>query len=223
MTLLAIETATHEGSVAMIRGDEITSAVLGRRQQASRLASTVSDLIQNFGQPSVCAIDIGPGSFTGLRVGLAFLKGLARVYEVPVIPLGSLDVLAAEMLQGTAPDTVALPILKASGAFVFAGLFTMDGNLPANHPSMPVGLYEAANLASRVATMPRVLVGGEGLSVVDGLETHRRSEFLVPSAVVLGQLALIRHAQEKAIAAREVELAYHQPSAAEAKRGFITK
>jgi tRNA threonylcarbamoyladenosine biosynthesis protein TsaB len=93
---LVIETATAACSVALLRGDEIAAErhELVGRGHAERLMPMIGELLGD-ARPAAILVDCGPGSFTGLRVGLAGAHGLAIGWGVPVSGFSSLALLAA--------------------------------------------------------------------------------------------------------------------------------
>ncbi|HZF43209.1 MAG TPA: tRNA (adenosine(37)-N6)-threonylcarbamoyltransferase complex dimerization subunit type 1 TsaB [Sphingomonadaceae bacterium] len=94
--LLVIETATAALSVALIEGECVTAhhhEVVGRGH-AERLLPVIRDMLGSR-VPDAIAVDCGPGSFTGVRVGLAAAQGLRIAWGVPVHGYGSLSLVAA--------------------------------------------------------------------------------------------------------------------------------
>src|SRR5437868_15504362 len=113
MLILAFDTATEVATSALVADGE----VLGERvSRASTLMEDVDALIRRGGMRSdaldALAVGIGPGSFTGVRIGLATARGLALALDVPVAGVSTLDALAAG-----APG--ALPIIDARRREVF--------------------------------------------------------------------------------------------------------
>jgi tRNA threonylcarbamoyladenosine biosynthesis protein TsaB len=103
--LLGIDTCGPAGSVALGRVDGQTIEILGQielegRSYSTTLVAAVSELLAQSGVPlrEVGAIVVvnGPGSFTGVRVGLAAVKGLAEASRIPVAAVSRLEVLAAK-------------------------------------------------------------------------------------------------------------------------------
>jgi tRNA threonylcarbamoyladenosine biosynthesis protein TsaB len=98
--LLALDTATHLVGIALHDGQTILSECswMGGRRQTSELAPEVALALRRVEvtarQLSAVAIAIGPGSFTGLRIGLAFAKGLALAHHLPLVSVPTLDILA---------------------------------------------------------------------------------------------------------------------------------
>ena len=98
--VLSIETATSVCSAAMLRGDKLlsTNLVQADRRHNETLADMVLNLIEESHVDSfdtdIVAVSIGPGSFTGLRVGLSYSKGFAMAVNAAIIPVCTLDALA---------------------------------------------------------------------------------------------------------------------------------
>ena len=100
MRLLAIETATPASSVALGEGREVvaSSERVDRRGHAAFIVSALDFCFDQVGwrphELDAIVVDIGPGLYTGIRVGLSTAQGLAAALGVPLVPLSSLDVIA---------------------------------------------------------------------------------------------------------------------------------
>lgn len=94
--LLAIDTATAACSAALIDGDTIVDErhELVGRGHAEKLLPMIEDLLKGR-RPGAILVDCGPGSFTGIRVGIAAAQGLAIGWRVPLSGFSSLALLAA--------------------------------------------------------------------------------------------------------------------------------
>lgn len=112
MTVLAIETATQTCSVALVQGETtLATRVLPPETKAAKyLAPAICDTLTEAGKTlddvAALAIDVGPGSFTGLRVGIALAKGLAFARDLPVFGILSLDALAEQAWRDLPPDAL---------------------------------------------------------------------------------------------------------------------
>lgn len=133
MNVLAIETSTDQLGVALVNDQRVlaSSELLAERPHAVELPQAVSRVLQAGGcrleQLDGIAVDIGPGSFTGLRIGVAFVKALVFRTKTAVIGVPSLDVLAANLPM--APHLVC-PILDAKQRKVYTALYQpADGAL----------------------------------------------------------------------------------------------
>ena len=114
MLTLAFDTATDVTTVALVDDDEL----LGERStRAVALLEDVDALLRQAGAHQRdlgrLAVGVGPGSFTGVRIGLAAARGLALALELPVAGVSTLDALAAG-----APG--AVPVIDAKRREVFA-------------------------------------------------------------------------------------------------------
>lgn len=142
--ILAIETATPHASVALLSGDTVLGEVVlpGARQVSETLLPAV--LLLTGGRPAArVAVSAGPGSFTGLRVGMAAAKGLCFGWGVPLVAVPTLHALALRFpLEGR----TICPVLDAKKKEVYAGLFRWEGG-------------ECVRLAPDMAVAPEALPG----------------------------------------------------------------
>jgi tRNA threonylcarbamoyladenosine biosynthesis protein TsaB len=126
MRVLALETSTLAGGVALLDGDhliaEYTLAIPATHSE--RLMVTVDRLLGDAGWTLArlegLAVSIGPGSFTGLRIGVSTAKGLAAGLGIPLIGIPTLDALAAALPHVADP---VCPILDAKKGEVYTSLF----------------------------------------------------------------------------------------------------
>jgi tRNA threonylcarbamoyladenosine biosynthesis protein TsaB len=113
--ILVIETATAACSVALIEGRAVVASahdVVGRGH-AERLVPMIAAL-PDAGRAARVLVDVGPGSFTGVRVGLAAALGLGFGWQVPVTGYSSLALLAATGFAAR-PDLTALAVVLEGG------------------------------------------------------------------------------------------------------------
>ena len=108
MLLLAIDTSGTQGSIALARADEAASrskielievASLVGGKFSAQLVPQISELLSHralhIGDIGLLVAVSGPGSFTGLRVGLAAVKGLAEILQKPIVAVSMLELIAA--------------------------------------------------------------------------------------------------------------------------------
>ncbi len=94
--ILSIETTTNLCSVSFFNNDKMISLKEdNNRMHSSLLGSYVNDIFQSsnidIDDLDSIAISIGPGSYTGLRIGLSFAKGMAYALKKPIIPINTID------------------------------------------------------------------------------------------------------------------------------------
>lgn len=100
MTLLAIETAYDICGAAVLSGETLHALeeASAPRQHNERLANQVEAALRtaglSFGQLEAIAVSSGPGSYTGLRIGMSYAKGLATGLDLPIIPVPTLASMA---------------------------------------------------------------------------------------------------------------------------------
>ena len=130
MLILALDTSTRAGSIALVRDSEVLAEISAREETpySTRLFRDL-ELLQSraqfrMNQVDVFAVAAGPGSFTGLRVGLTAVKGWAEVYGKPIAAISGLEAIAA---QASAPhdprhDMIS-PFLDARRGHVFGSTY----------------------------------------------------------------------------------------------------
>ncbi|MCG8591832.1 MAG: tRNA (adenosine(37)-N6)-threonylcarbamoyltransferase complex dimerization subunit type 1 TsaB, partial [Proteobacteria bacterium] len=150
--MLAIESAGREAGVALVRGDELLAAAVqpGGAPHAESLLALVDRCLATaetaLAQLNGIAVSVGPGSFTGLRIGVATAKGLFFRDERPVIPVSTLAAHAWHAWAGRAGACVALQ--DAQRGEVYAGVYRCDG--PEPRAVGEEGLFTPAALAKQM-------------------------------------------------------------------------
>ncbi|MDO8644643.1 MAG: tRNA (adenosine(37)-N6)-threonylcarbamoyltransferase complex dimerization subunit type 1 TsaB [bacterium] len=127
MKVLALESATLVGSVALLDGESATEKILDvSLHHSEKLLPAIISLLEETGnslqQIDLLACDAGPGSFTGLRVGLALMKGLAYGNKKPLLTVSSLEVLA---MNATSPSSI-VPMINAYRGEIYTAVY-QDG------------------------------------------------------------------------------------------------
>lgn len=130
MRILGIETSGAEAGIALLDGSEIVAAghVAVRGRTGEKLLDLIHGLLGladwKLSDTQRLAVDAGPGSFTGLRVGLSLAKGLSMGAGVPVVTVSSLEALALE----SPSEGLCLTALRAPRGMVYGAVFdTSDG------------------------------------------------------------------------------------------------
>ncbi|MBI4651006.1 tRNA (adenosine(37)-N6)-threonylcarbamoyltransferase complex dimerization subunit type 1 TsaB [Candidatus Desantisbacteria bacterium] len=131
MWILGIETSTRTGSLALLNNEKIVSEfTLNTDAKYSSLLMPMLDMILKFSKITAkdinaAVVSIGPGSFTGLRIGISTAYGLAEALEIPVIGIPTLEVLAYNLFD---VHGLICPILSARKGEVYAAVYRSDVN-----------------------------------------------------------------------------------------------
>jgi tRNA threonylcarbamoyladenosine biosynthesis protein TsaB len=131
--LLTVDTSTPAGSIALSRGETLLGEILLNvpTTHTDRLLVTARQLLADAGIPlgevDAFGVVLGPGSFTGLRVGVATVKGLALAAGRPVAGVSSLQTLAMQAPYSRHPVCALLDARKKE---VYAGLYTWEEGWP---------------------------------------------------------------------------------------------
>lgn len=155
--LLAIETATPACSVALVDGERIIAERhdLVGRGHAEKLLPMIEALLGSR-RPRAIIVDCGPGSFTGVRVGLAAAHGLAIGWEVPLTGYSSLALLAARVQEREMASA-----LQAGHGQLFVQSFAGD-------PITPIdALRSLAPAKAALAISAEVVVGSGAQALVE--------------------------------------------------------
>ncbi|HEY5999162.1 MAG TPA: tRNA (adenosine(37)-N6)-threonylcarbamoyltransferase complex dimerization subunit type 1 TsaB [bacterium] len=159
--VLGIETATALGGVALVSADGgllAETTLLGRESHSERIIPAAGELLDAFapspGDLAAVAVSRGPGSFTGLRTGLAAAKGLAFARGIPLFGVSTLEALAANAPPGSGTVSV---VLGARRGEVFHARFDAAGDAPKR--LTPDALVPLADIAGEL--QPGSLVLGE--------------------------------------------------------------
>ncbi len=125
--ILGIDTASAELSIGLLHDGKpvISCSRYGRNAHAEHITRAVNFVLDgggiSAGDISHAAIAVGPGSFTGLRIGIAFLKGFLLTRDIPVFPVSSLESMA-EAYHGFSGTII--PVMDARHENVFYARFT---------------------------------------------------------------------------------------------------
>jgi len=218
MRVLAVETSTLSGGAALLDGERVVGEYTldVRVTHSERLMAAIDQLLSDAGWTARdldgIAVTVGPGSFTGLRVGLSTVKGLALALAIPVAAVPTLDAMAAMLPYAALP---VCPVLDARKREVYASLYRWDGlGMRRQWDYLAVAPDE---LARRLREP--VIVVGDGAEAIDSafarrVEPPRRG----PAPAVVGALGRARLARGETVTVADLVPIYLRPSEAELKR-----
>jgi tRNA threonylcarbamoyladenosine biosynthesis protein TsaB len=205
--LLAFDTSTPTARVALISP---AGECLGLREKtaarhSANLLALCDEILREAavvsGDLRAIACGAGPGSFTGLRVGLAVAKGLALPSALPLVLLSSLDALACDLAAASASARLLLPCIDAGKGQVYARLYDgASGAVPSALGEVDWVLVPDAlcALAAERAAGQSLLAGGTGVDrYIEVFRTSFGEDAVAaalpgPSAAAIGRLALAR-------------------------------
>lgn len=164
---LLIETATDTCSVAISEGDSILCSRLLEepKSQASKLAPMIQECLDEAGmtlkEGTAVSVSKGPGSYTGLRVGVSTAKGLCFGSNIPLIGISTLEIIAREAAnQIPIPNgAIIIPMIDARRMEVYTAIY--DHHFNAMSETAPIILDENS-FADEIEKYPVVIFAGNG-------------------------------------------------------------
>lgn len=214
--LLHIDTATEQASVCLSRGEQILGLVFSQEQKnhAGFVQPAIRQLLADNGctmqELDAIAVTAGPGSYTGLRVGLATAKGISYALQKPLILVNTLEVMARAVLRDLkeqeilpAYGTLFCPMIDARRMEVFTALYTLD----LAEVQAPHALILEEGCFSDLLANQQVIFSGSGHTKLKGLinspnasyshTLHNAADLAVPalSAYRSGQFANLAYSE----------------------------
>lgn len=231
MLVLALDTTTRQGSVALARDGVLleTFAGDGRITHGERLPGDLVRVLDARGlqisDVDLFAVAAGPGSFTGLRIGIAAMQGLALANDKPLVGISALDAIHDALhsltpLPSTLPPVSEVAVwMDAQRGQVFSATFI------GRDIAEPALVDKPAEIFARWARehrQPAVFAGDGALAYRDQIRAQVPAAVVVdplpPLAPALARLAVAHHAQHGASPPDAVRPIYIRPSDAELTR-----
>ena len=222
MRVLAVETSTLAGGVALLDGERIRGeySLDVSATHSERLMPAIDRVLTDAGWTPAdlqgLAAAVGPGSFTGLRIGLSAVKGLALALGIPIAAVPTLDAMAASLPFASLP---VCPVLDARKGEVYCALYRWDG--AAMRREWDYLALAPGALAARL-TEPVILLGDAAVTIrtphARPAPPHRR----VPSPASVGVLGLARLLAGDTVGVADLVPIYLRPSEAELRRRALT-
>lgn len=204
-TILAMDCAAGACSAAVARDGEILARRFEAmsRGHAEVLMPMVEEVLDRAATPyaelDLLAVSVGPGGFTGVRIGLAAARGIALAGAIPLLGVNTLEVLAHAVPEQERGGRTVLAVLDSRRADLYAQAFASDLTPLAEPAAVMPGDLEAM-----LPGGPVVLVGDAGaqamaaIAAIDGGRAMLSTAPGAPGADVLAILAGARHAGLKA-------------------------
>ena len=186
--ILAIETSSSICGVAIFKNNELVSIVeeLADRKHAEIIPSFIEEVVSDSGislsKLNAIAISIGPGSFTGLRIGLGFAKGIAYAKRLPIIPVPTMTAMAFGLKNEKPQKGISL----SHSNKVFYQEYNWNNSIPHSTEKPVVDKFEL--IKKKISPDDLIFQWN-----CDNLLSHRNKIFhATPSAVNIGKLATIK-------------------------------
>ena len=221
MRVLAVETSSLAGGVALLDGERLVAEYLldVSVTHSERLMAAVERVLADARWTprdlAGLAVAVGPGSFTGLRIAISTVKGLALALDVPIAPVPTLDAMAAALPWAALP---VCPVLDARKHEVYASLYRWDGAAMRREWDYLALAPEA--LAARL-TEPTLLIGDGAPHVVSSFARAVPPPRRLPSPACVGALGLERLRRGETVTPAALAPLYLRPSEAELKRRAV--
>ncbi|MGB8953104.1 MAG: tRNA (adenosine(37)-N6)-threonylcarbamoyltransferase complex dimerization subunit type 1 TsaB [Candidatus Aminicenantales bacterium] len=225
MRILAVDTTTETGSVALLENTRLLSEVNldSPLTHSGRLLQSVHFLLQanavTIQQVDGFAVAAGPGSFTGIRIGLSTVKSFSFASEKPVAPVSTLKGLAWKLRDSG--SRLLCPVMDAKKGEIYASLFEVKGGRLTELISQ--GAYSPDHFLSRLPAHRIILFIGSGVQpyksrILDYLKDKARlasrSTFIAHEVGLLGYEILNK---QEGVLSSALEPFYFRKSQAEEK------
>jgi tRNA threonylcarbamoyladenosine biosynthesis protein TsaB len=221
MRLLAVETSTLAGGVALLDGERLVAEYLldvGIAHSERLMAAVdrvLSDARWTTRDLAGLAVAVGPGSFTGLRIAVSTVKGLALALGLPIAAVPTLDAMAAAVPWASLP---VVAVLDARKGEVYAARYHWeDGAMRRD--------WEYAALAPEALAMrlsePTLLVGNGAAGIASPHARLMPPPRRLPSPACVGALGLTLLQRGDTVTAAALTPLYLRPSEAELKRRAV--
>ncbi len=227
MLTLAVDTTSPSGSAAVLSGAKVLAEanLETRLDHSVRLLASINFLLETCGldiaQVEGYSLAVGPGSFTGIRVGMSTIKALAFASKKPVAAVSSLQALALKLVQ---PQVRLLcPISDAKKGEVYAALFEWLDTGERMKELVPPGAYKPDEFLGQLPGHRVMAFIGTGAElykekiltyVRDKARFSSRSLFIAPEVGLIGQDLLAR---DQGLSGGELRPLYLRRSQAEDK------
>ncbi len=214
--ILLIETAADSCSAAISEGaDIIASRFVGEpRQQASMLAVIIRECLQEASMTindcAAVAVSSGPGSYTGLRVGVSTAKGLCFGSGIPLIGIDTLEIIAQGAINSCrpAPDALVVPMLDARRMEVFTAGFSSSCEKISDTRAM---ILDETSFTDEFKKYSSVIFAGDGAPKFMDILTSRGISNAVMSQNRLCAMDMALPALRAFEAGRFEDVAYFEP------------
>ncbi|MBV5282433.1 MAG: tRNA (adenosine(37)-N6)-threonylcarbamoyltransferase complex dimerization subunit type 1 TsaB [Paludibacter sp.] len=213
MIILHIETSTNICSIAISENGQciFTKSDSEGMNHAALLSVFIAEAMEflkiSSQKPDAIAVSSGPGSYTGLRIGVSTAKGICYGLDIPLIAVSTLEVLTANAFQitGTATNSLFCPMIDARRMEVYAAFYSQEGIIQREISADVID----ENSYSEILENHSVYFFGNGAEKCKTTLTHPNAKF-IDGMYPLAQNMIVL--AEKAYAEKKfVDVAYFEP------------
>jgi tRNA threonylcarbamoyladenosine biosynthesis protein TsaB len=210
--ILSIETSTKVCSVSLHEDQRIVGLkeIFSDRSHSSLLTILIRDLIVECGfgieDLNAVAVSKGPGSYTGLRIGISASKGLCYALDIPLISVNTLEAMVQGMLKYNVQDALLCPMLDARRMEVYCLIADNQWNIYEKTQALIIDEHSFSSLLFD----RKIIFFGPGADKIENVFIGQENAIFIrdvyPSASQIGYLAY-----EKYVKSEFEDLAYFEP------------
>ncbi len=210
--ILSIETSTKVCSVALYRGQTLlaSSEILIEKSHSKFITVLIENLFAHSGENMAAldavAVSKGPGSYTGLRIGVSTAKGLCYALDKPLIAIDTLRSMAYEVNRFNTGKYILCPMIDARRMEVYCALY--DHTLGCKE-DVSAKIIDEHSFNDLLQNEPLLFFGDGSQKCIKLIGQHKNAVFInnvFPSAINIGALALQAFEEE-----RFEDVAYFEP------------
>lgn len=212
--ILHIETSTEVCSVSLAKNGKILTVkeTAEEKSHASTLSVFIDEIIAKAGKPDAIAVSMGPGSYTGLRIGVSVAKGLCYGFNIPLISVSTLESMSNGFLENfispkesVVQKTLFSPMIDARRMEVYMALFNSDNKIFREISAKIVQSDSFDELLSEYT----IYFFGSGAEKLSDVIVNKNAVF--PDNFIHSSVSMASIAIEKYKAGDFVDLAYFEP------------
>lgn len=210
--ILSIETSTKVCSVALHRGETLlaSSEILIERSHSKFITILIDNLFSHSGEKmtdlDAVAVSKGPGSYTGLRIGVSTAKGICYALEKPLISIDTLASMAFAVNRFNIQKVLLCPMIDARRMEVYCALYDAALNCK---EEVNAKIIDETSFKKLLSEQPILFFGDGSQKCADLIGKNKTAHFIenvYPSAVNIGTMALAAFEKNKF-----EDLAYFEP------------
>ena len=162
MKILAVDTSSKICAVAILEDNKVIDEIKldNGKTHSENLMPIIKEILDrnslNLSSFNLIAASVGPGSFTGIRIGIATIKPMAEVYNLPVASVTSLETLARN-IENKEKDFTIISLIDAKNNQVYAGFFDTEYNLKEDEFAEDID-----EVLKRAGKYPKIIFVGDG-------------------------------------------------------------